>query len=100
MLRSGVRLTEGWNEPAQEVRPGMISAATALLMITLVKEHGPQYLSLATLLTGVLKILAGCLKPEEALTICFSVMMLGSQGQAAWACVIRRPIQRTVTKAR
>ncbi|MGE6793219.1 SulP family inorganic anion transporter [Pseudomonas guineae] len=46
-------------------RPGMISAATgamALLMVTLVKEHGLQYLLAATLLTGVLQILAGYLK--------------------------------------
>jgi SulP family sulfate permease len=43
-------------------RPGMISAATgamALLMVTLVKTHGLQYLLAATLLTGVLQILAG-----------------------------------------
>ncbi|MCK7596006.1 SulP family inorganic anion transporter [Microbulbifer sp. CAU 1566] len=46
-------------------RPGMISAATgamALLMVTLVKEHGLQYLLAATLLTGVLQIIAGYLK--------------------------------------
>ncbi|TCD48381.1 SulP family inorganic anion transporter [Chlorobium sp. N1] len=46
-------------------RPGMISAATgsmALLMVTLVKEHGLQYLLAATLLTGVLQILAGYLR--------------------------------------
>ncbi|MCW8194840.1 SulP family inorganic anion transporter [Proteobacteria bacterium 005FR1] len=46
-------------------RPGMISAATgamALLMITLVKEHGLEYLLAATLLTGVLQIGAGYLK--------------------------------------
>ncbi|MBY6064912.1 SulP family inorganic anion transporter [Pseudidiomarina sediminum] len=46
-------------------RPGMISAATgamALLMITLVKEHGLEYLMAATLLTGVLQITAGFLK--------------------------------------
>jgi SulP family sulfate permease len=46
-------------------RPGMISAATgamALLMITLVKEDGLQYLLAATLLTGVLQIIAGYLK--------------------------------------
>lgn len=46
-------------------RPGMISAATgamALLMVTLVKEHGLQYLLAATLLTGVLQIIAGALK--------------------------------------
>ncbi|GEN27348.1 sodium-independent anion transporter [Halovibrio variabilis] len=46
-------------------RSGMISAATgamALLMITLVKEHGLEYLLAATLLTGVLQIIAGYLK--------------------------------------
>jgi SulP family sulfate permease len=46
-------------------RPGMISAATgamALLMVTLVKEHGLQYLLAATLLTGVFQIIAGYLK--------------------------------------
>ena len=46
-------------------RPGMISAATgamALLMVTLVKEHGLQYLLAATVLTGVLQILAGWLR--------------------------------------
>ncbi|HCV76892.1 MAG TPA: sodium-independent anion transporter, partial [Pseudomonas sp.] len=46
-------------------RPGMISAATgamALLMVTLVKEHGLQYLLAATLLTGVLQIAAGYLR--------------------------------------
>lgn len=46
-------------------RPGMISAATgamALLMVTLVKEHGLQYLLAATLLTGVMQIGAGYLK--------------------------------------
>lgn len=46
-------------------RPAMISAATgamALLMVTLVKEHGLQYLLVATLLTGVIQIIAGFLK--------------------------------------
>lgn len=46
-------------------RPGMISAATgamALLMVTLVREHGLQYLLAATLLTGVLQLIAGQLK--------------------------------------
>jgi SulP family sulfate permease len=46
-------------------RPGMISAATgamALLMVTLVKEHGLQYLLAATLLTGILQIIAGYLQ--------------------------------------
>ncbi|PMR72330.1 SulP family inorganic anion transporter [Halomonas heilongjiangensis] len=46
-------------------RPGMISAATgamALLMVTLVHDHGLEYLLAATLLTGVLQIVAGYLK--------------------------------------
>lgn len=46
-------------------RSGMISAATgamALLMVTLVKEHGLEYLLAVTVLTGVLQILAGYLK--------------------------------------
>lgn len=46
-------------------RPGMISAATgamALVMVTLVKEHGLQYLLVATVLTGVLQTMAGVLR--------------------------------------
>ena len=45
-------------------RPGMISAATAataVLMVTLVKEHGLQYLLAATVLAGLLQIIAGFL---------------------------------------
>ena len=43
-------------------RPGMISAATgamALLMVSLVKDHGLEYLLAATVLTGVLQVIAG-----------------------------------------
>jgi SulP family sulfate permease len=46
-------------------RPAMISAATgamALVMVTLVKDHGLQYLFAATLLTGALQVGAGLLK--------------------------------------
>ena len=46
-------------------RPGMISAATgamALVMVTLVRDHGLQYLLAATILCGVLQIGAGFLK--------------------------------------
>jgi SulP family sulfate permease len=49
-------------------RPGMISAATgamALLMVTLVREHGLQYLLAATLLTGVLQVVIGYLRMGE-----------------------------------
>ncbi|TCR64759.1 SulP family inorganic anion transporter [Bosea sp. BK604] len=46
-------------------RPGMISAATAataVLMVTLVKQHGLNYLFAATILMGLLQIAAGFLK--------------------------------------
>jgi len=49
-------------------RPAMISAATgamALLMTTLVRDHGLQYLLAATLLTGVLQIIAGYFRLAE-----------------------------------
>ncbi|TGD76125.1 SulP family inorganic anion transporter [Mangrovimicrobium sediminis] len=46
-------------------RPAMISAATgamSLLMVTLVRDHGLQYLLAAGLLTGALQVLAGYLQ--------------------------------------
>ena len=46
-------------------RPGMISAATAataVLMVTLVRDHGLEYLLAATVLAGLLQIAAGFLK--------------------------------------
>lgn len=49
-------------------RPGMISAATgamALLMVTLVRDYGLEYLLAATLLTGVIQTIAGYLKLGE-----------------------------------
>lgn len=61
-------------------RTGMISAATgamALLMITLVRDHGLQYLLAATLLTGLLQIIAGSLKLGEALKFVSRSVMTG-----------------------
>ncbi|MFG1316984.1 SulP family inorganic anion transporter [Xanthobacter autotrophicus] len=46
-------------------RPGMISAATAataVVMVSLVRDHGLQYLFAATILMGLLQIAAGFLK--------------------------------------
>jgi len=46
-------------------RPGMISAATAataVLMVTLVREYGLEYLLAATVLAGLMQIVAGLLK--------------------------------------
>ncbi|WP_447724550.1 SulP family inorganic anion transporter [Enterobacter asburiae] len=45
-------------------RPAMISSSTgamALLMVTLVKDHGLQYLLAASVLTGVFQLIAGYL---------------------------------------
>lgn len=46
-------------------RPGMISAATAataVVMVSLVRDHGLQYLFAATILMGIIQIVAGLLK--------------------------------------
>ncbi|WP_077339713.1 SulP family inorganic anion transporter [Pseudocolwellia agarivorans] len=61
-------------------RPGMISAATgamALLMVTLVKEHGLEYLLAATLLTGVFQIFAGYLKLGSLMRFVSSSVVTG-----------------------
>ena len=61
-------------------RPGMISAATgamALLMVTLVKEHGLQYLLVATLLTGVIQIIAGFARIGDVMRFVSKSVMTG-----------------------
>jgi len=61
-------------------RPGMISAATgamALLMVTLVREHGLEYLLAATVLTGILQVVAGWLKLGNALRFVSRSVMTG-----------------------
>jgi SulP family sulfate permease len=61
-------------------RPGMISAATgamALLMITLVKNHGLEYLLLATVATGVVQMICGWLKLGDMLRFVSSSVMTG-----------------------
>ncbi len=61
-------------------RPGMISAATgamALLMVTLVKEHGLQYLLAATLLTGALQIVSGYFKLGSLMSFVSSSVVTG-----------------------
>ncbi|MBK1734567.1 sodium-independent anion transporter [Halorhodospira abdelmalekii] len=61
-------------------RPGMISAATAamaLLMITLVKEHGLEYLLAATILTGMLQVIAGYLQVGRYMRFISNSVMTG-----------------------
>lgn len=61
-------------------RPGMISAATgamALLMITLVAEHGLEYLFAATIFTGALQIVFGWLRLARYMMFIPRTVMLG-----------------------
>ena len=61
-------------------RAGMISAATAataLLMVTLVKDHGLQYLLVATILAGVLQIVAGYLNLHKFMSFISKSVMTG-----------------------
>lgn len=61
-------------------RPGMISAATgamALVMVTLVADHGLQYLLAATILTGIIQILLGVLKVGRLMRFIPRSVMVG-----------------------
>jgi len=61
-------------------RPAMISAATgamALLMITLVKEHGVEYLFAATVLTGIIQYLMGVFKLGRFITFLPQSVIIG-----------------------
>ena len=54
-------------------RPGMISAATAataVLMVTLVHDYGLQYLLAATVLAGLLQVAAGLLRSVTSCGSC------------------------------
>ncbi|WP_369756258.1 MULTISPECIES: SulP family inorganic anion transporter [Falsihalocynthiibacter] len=61
-------------------RPGMISAATAataVLMVTLVKDHGLEYLLATTVLAGLLQIIAGLLKLGSVMRFVSKSVMTG-----------------------
>ena len=61
-------------------RPGMISAATAataLLMITLVADHGLEYLLAATVLAGILQIAAGYIRLDRLMRFISNSVMTG-----------------------
>ena len=61
-------------------RPGMISGATgalAVVMVTLVADHGVEYLFAAVVLMGVLQILAGVFKLGKFIRIVPHPVMLG-----------------------
>lgn len=61
-------------------RPAMISAATgamALVMVTLVKEHGLNYLFAATILTGIIQIIAGQFKLAKLMRFVSKSVVVG-----------------------
>ena len=61
-------------------RPGMISGATgalAVVMISLVSEHGVQYLFATVILMGILQILAGVFKLGKFIRMVPQPVMLG-----------------------
>ncbi|MEM8854080.1 MAG: SulP family inorganic anion transporter [Pseudomonadota bacterium] len=61
-------------------RPGMISAATAataVLMVTLVKDHGLQYLLATAVLAGLLQVLAGVAKLGQLMRFVSRSVMTG-----------------------
>ena len=61
-------------------RPGMISGATgamAVVMVSLVAEHGVQYLFAAVVLTGIFQIITGILRLGKYIRIVPYPVMLG-----------------------
>lgn len=61
-------------------RPGMISAATgamAVVMVSLVADHGIEYLFAATILTGILQFIMGTLKLGRFITFVPHSVMIG-----------------------
>jgi sulfate permease, SulP family len=61
-------------------RPAMISAATgamALVIVSLVKDHGLQYLLAATILTGLIQILFGLFKIARLMKFIPNAVMIG-----------------------
>lgn len=61
-------------------RPGMISAATgamALVIVTLVKDHGINYLLAATILTGIIQLILGLCKVDRLMKFIPRSVMIG-----------------------
>lgn len=61
-------------------RPGMVSAAAgsmALVMVSLIKSHGLDYMIMATVLTGVIQLLMGYLGVHKLMKFISKPVMLG-----------------------
>ena len=49
------------------------TAATAVLMVTLVRDYGLEYLLAATVLAGLIQMLAGAVKLARVDALCFAL---------------------------
>ncbi len=61
-------------------RPGMVSGATgalAVVMVSLVVQHGPEYLFLTVILMGIIQVLAGVLKLGKFVRLIPHPVMMG-----------------------
>ncbi|ESU31584.1 sulfate transporter [Bacillus sp. 17376] len=79
-------------------RPGMISGATgamALLMVTLIADHGVQYLFAVTILTGVIQILFGVFKLARFMKFIPRSVMIGFVNALAILIIIAQLEQFT-----
>ncbi|UDM74598.1 SulP family inorganic anion transporter [Vagococcus fluvialis] len=61
-------------------RPGMVSAAAgsmALIMVSIIKDHGIEYMIAATILTGVIQLILGYLGIHKLMKFISKPVMLG-----------------------
>ncbi len=61
-------------------RPGMVSAAAgsmALVMVTLIKNYGIEYMIAATILTGIIQLVLGYLGIQKFMKFIPKPVMLG-----------------------
>jgi SulP family sulfate permease len=83
-------------------RPGMISGATgamAVVMVSLVSQHGVQYLFAAVILAGIFQILAGVLRLGKFIRIVPYPVMLGFVNGLAIVIFLAQLQQFQVTSA-
>lgn len=61
-------------------RPAMISAAAgsmALVIVSLVRDHGPEYLMVATILSGIIMLILGALKIGNLIKLIPNTVQIG-----------------------
>ena len=80
-------------------RPGMISAATAataVLMVTLVRDYGLQYLLAATVVAGLLQIAAGYLRLGNLMRFVSRSVITGFAGATADAFTLFERLEKKI----